>query len=352
MGMTNITEPMDQTIFDTIIQATILAVIIVISVFGNALVLLGFYRYKPLQTVTNAFVVSLAVTDFCFGLFGMPFSLVTSVTVDWVFDSSMCQYHGFVLLLFSEASIWTLVSVSLERYLAIRHPFHHQRWTTPVTVFATISLVWIIAVVLASLPFGISKFVFYKPNHICMVDWRISFQTTLVYCTITAFIPLSLMSVLNFGVLKTALEQNRKMDVKIGNVRKVTVDAVGVTEGDADVQGSAEELEEIQRAKNRKKKETRATVLVLVIVCAFAICWLPYTVTAMCYVIKGYQCLWSSRFFVASVWLCNLNSALNPILYAVFNVAFRRGMKQVLGIRISTNSIGVGIHAVTTTETT
>lgn len=327
----NLSEPpVDQTLVDTIFQATTMSIIIFLSVFCNALVLICFYRHRSLQTFTNAFVVNLACADFCFGLMAMPLTLVTSITIDWVFTDSLCKLHGFALILFSETSIWTLTFVSFERYLSIRHPFHHQRWVTPTIVAGAIGTVWAVSITFALLPFGISEFTFYRFNHICIADWRISFQTTLAYCVGSIFLPFTLMVISNIGILKTALEQNRKVDVKVGNIRKMTIRPSEAQQIDA------AQLEVERRAaakvKARKKKEKRATILVLAIVGGFGVCWMPYTVTTMCLMIRSYECLWPSRIFVASAWLTNLNSGLNPILYIVFNVAFRRAIKQLLGI--------------------
>ncbi|XP_028411556.1 beta-1 adrenergic receptor-like [Dendronephthya gigantea] len=322
--------PLDQTAADTVVQVFTMSVIIILSVFFNAVVLICFYRHHALQTFTNAFVVNLACADFLFGLLGMPLSLVTSITIDYAFPVSVCKFHGFVLVLFSEASIWTLTFVSFERYLSIRHPFHHQRWITPSVVTTTIGAVWAISILFALLPFGISKYSFYRFNHICVADWRISFQTTLIYCICSIFIPFTFMVISNIGILKTALEQNRKVDVKVGNIRKMTIRPSEAPV--IDVVHLEAERKAAEKAKARKKKEKRATLLVLAIVGTFALCWIPYAITSMCLMIRSYECLWSSRVFVASAWLTNLSSALNPILYIVFNVTIRRAVKQLLGI--------------------
>ena len=327
----NISEPpIDQSLVDTIFQASLMSIIIFLSVFCNALVLICFYQHRSLQTFTNAFVVNLACADFCFGLMGMPLTLVTSVTIDWIFGESLCQFHGFTLVLFSEASIWTLTFVSFERYLSIRHPFYHQRWVTPKIVTIAIGSVWAISFLFASLPFKISQFTFYRFNHICVADWRISFQTTLVYVICSIFIPFTLMVISNIGILKTALEQNRKVDVKVGNIRKMTIRPSEAQQIDV-IQLQAE-ARAAEKVKARKKKEKRATILVLAIVGAFGLCWMPYAITTMCLMIKSFECTWPSRAFVASAWLTNLSSGLNPILYIIFNVTFRRAVKQLLKI--------------------
>ena len=51
---------------------TLLALLVVLILFGNSLVLGIFYQYTPLRTVTNYFIVSLAVADILVAVFGIP----------------------------------------------------------------------------------------------------------------------------------------------------------------------------------------------------------------------------------------------------------------------------------------
>ncbi|XP_063875574.1 dopamine D2-like receptor [Scylla paramamosain] len=47
----------------------------VFTVFGNILVLMSVYKERSLQTVTNYFIVSLAVADLLLASFVMPFAV-------------------------------------------------------------------------------------------------------------------------------------------------------------------------------------------------------------------------------------------------------------------------------------
>jgi len=49
------------------------------SFVGNLLVLVAFARYRRLRTVTNYYVISLAVADLLVALLGIPSALATSV---------------------------------------------------------------------------------------------------------------------------------------------------------------------------------------------------------------------------------------------------------------------------------
>ncbi|XKL59096.1 hypothetical protein PGB90_000112 [Kerria lacca] len=102
--------------------------------------------------------------------------------------------------------------------------------------------------------------------------------------------------------------------------------------------GSAQE---IQRAKPQKprdperekrriarKKEKRATLILGLIMGSFILCWLPffllYILTPIC------DCHIPHIAFASAFWLGYMNSALNPVIYTIFNKDFRRAFRRIL----------------------
>lgn len=66
-----------------------------------------------------------------------------------------------------------------------------------------------------------------------------------------------------------------------------------------------------------------------VIVCVFAMCCAPYTVTSIiCASCKG-QCV-STNWIEISFWLMWFNSAINPFLYPLCHSSFRRAFAKIL----------------------
>lgn len=66
-------------------------VVFVVGLFGNCLVCVAVYRNRTMRTVTNYFIVNLAVADFLVILFCLPPSVVWDVTSTWWFGTAMCK---------------------------------------------------------------------------------------------------------------------------------------------------------------------------------------------------------------------------------------------------------------------
>lgn len=71
--------------------ALILLIFPILTLFGNVLVILSVYRERTLQTVTNYFIVSLAIADLLVAVVVMPFAVYVLVSA---------QNSVFFLLLF------------------------------------------------------------------------------------------------------------------------------------------------------------------------------------------------------------------------------------------------------------
>ena len=93
---------------------------------------------------------------------------------------------------------------------------------------------------------------------------------------------------------------------------------------------SVREHERLKR-KVAKARERRATIVLGLIMTAFILCWFPfftlYIITSFCYCI-------GEKFFAVVFWLGYCNSALNPIIYTIFNRDFRQAFHKIVCVRI------------------
>ena len=83
-----------------------------------------------LRTKTNAFIVSLAVADFCVGLDVIPFLFACDVTNTCYWPQNLLSWVTFIRLLFSSKSAVNLCGLLLDRFVAIVHPLKYITFMT------------------------------------------------------------------------------------------------------------------------------------------------------------------------------------------------------------------------------
>ena len=123
---------------ETILFATIAAFV------GNLSVCYAVYRNQRLRTISNMFVVALAVSDILMSICCVPFSVVTLYHGQWVFGETLWRFHGFGVITFGLASLHTMGVIAINRYFCVVKPkryvvlFKKQRILMYIAVIITI----------------------------------------------------------------------------------------------------------------------------------------------------------------------------------------------------------------------
>ncbi|CAD7003225.1 unnamed protein product [Ceratitis capitata] len=87
-----------------------------------------------------------------------------------------------------------------------------------------------------------------------------------------------------------------------------------------------------EKQKISLSKERRAARTLGIIMGVFVICWLPFF---LMYVILPFcdTCCPTNKFKNFITWLGYINSGLNPVIYTIFNLDYRRAFKRLLGFK-------------------
>lgn len=102
------------------------SIIFALGVTGNGGVCFILHRKQTLRTVTNTFILNLAISDLIFSLsIPLEFPLIFS-EFEWPYASFFCKIYTPVQTIALSVSIFTLAAVSMIRYRAIKHPFKLQ----------------------------------------------------------------------------------------------------------------------------------------------------------------------------------------------------------------------------------
>ena len=126
-----------------IIHTVILGATTPLSLAGNLLVCLAFYRKRRLRTITNFYVLSLALADIMVATFLFPFRTVASEMRRWPFSNIHCQFSGFILFQWTLVSLWTLALTSINRYFCVVKPQRYSIYFTWKKTILSIVFIWV-----------------------------------------------------------------------------------------------------------------------------------------------------------------------------------------------------------------
>ncbi|XP_036145421.1 dopamine D2-like receptor isoform X3 [Monomorium pharaonis] len=130
--------------------ALILVIVPCLTLFGNVLVILAVVKERALQTVTNYFIVSLAVADLLVAVLVMPFAVYVLVNGSWSLPGFVCDFYIAMDVTCSTSSIFNLVAISIDRYIAVTQPIKYAKHKNNRRVWLTILLVWAISAAIGS----------------------------------------------------------------------------------------------------------------------------------------------------------------------------------------------------------
>uniref|UniRef100_A0A8C1G6I3 G-protein coupled receptors family 1 profile domain-containing protein n=1 Tax=Cyprinus carpio TaxID=7962 RepID=A0A8C1G6I3_CYPCA len=265
----------------TTVDIVFYSIVVLLGTTGNSLVIwVAGFRMKP--TITNVWLVNLAVADLIFCLTRVT-SLISSLFFDhWPFGVFLCKFNGFFKYANMFCSVFLLAVISVDRALCICRPvFTRERRTLCAARVVSVG-VWIVAVMFSS-PYFVYRQVFLKNNlsH-CSFKVRMALQNTAskyvyYYIRFICGFLLPFLVILICYILA----------------------AVGIR-------------------RTRLSGKSRPLRILVVLVCAFFLCWAPYHAVA---VKEGWAMVSNVAYF---------NSCINPVLYFCMGLDFSQRCNQSL----------------------
>lgn len=151
------------------------------ALVGNAYVIFTRLRTKHQSTtssVQSTMITNLAVSDFLMGIYMMIIAVMDIYIGDSYFwegrteewrKSKTCQIAGFISVLSSEASVFLITFISVDRFICIVFPFS-QRQLGVVSARVCSGLSWTVALLLSSISivFGFLNTDAYNLSDVCV----------------------------------------------------------------------------------------------------------------------------------------------------------------------------------------
>lgn len=117
------------------------SLVFLVALLGNGLVCFVVQTSPRMKTVTNYFIVNLAVGDILMTLFCVPFSFVSMLVLRyWPFGAVMCKVVNFSQAVSVLVSAYTLLAISIDRYMVIMHPLRPRLGKTAAKL--VVAAVW------------------------------------------------------------------------------------------------------------------------------------------------------------------------------------------------------------------
>ncbi|GFS05307.1 G-protein coupled receptor [Elysia marginata] len=306
-NFTNATEASFER-YVRIIVPTIFGFILVLGLFGNSLVIIVVLADKHMRNTTNILILSLAFADLFFILFCVPFTATGYAMTVWPFGDVGCKMAQYAMHVCAYASVYTLVLMALDRYVAVVHAIRSMTWRSERNTWIAVFIIWVLCLTGNSpilVQYNVHEYPFNLENRsVCinthhLRDKMVGQIFFSILLSIGYIVPLG-VTLLMYGLMLKRL-------------------LYGV------VPGGANQSTESIRAK---KRVTRMVVIVEVI---FAICWMPIQIILVLVAFEKYPRT-EARVVVmfAANCLAYMNSCVNPILYAFLSENFRRSFRRFL----------------------
>ncbi|XP_075994930.1 somatostatin receptor type 5-like isoform X2 [Genypterus blacodes] len=285
----------------TMVTTVIYITVFVVGLLGNSLSIFVVARYAKMKTVTNIYILNLALADELY-ILGIPFLGTQSVLSYWPYGEFLCKVYMTADTMSQFTSTFCLTVMSIDRYLAVVQPIRSGKWRRPQRAKVCNAMVWVVSFLVA-LPVTISSDVQDRFNS-CNMSWpepqQVWSTTFILYtCILGFFGPLVIICLCYLLIV---------IEVRSASMR------VGLTK--------------------KRKSERKVTRMVVIIVLVFVLCWLPFytaNIVNLIYTIPENDTAATVYSFL--VILTYVNSCANPILYGFLSDNFNKSFQKVLCVR-------------------
>ncbi|CAI5764197.1 somatostatin receptor type 1 [Podarcis lilfordi] len=280
-----------------ILISFIYSVVCLVGLCGNSMVIYVILRYAKMKTATNIYILNLAIADELLML-SVPFLVTSTLLHHWPFGSLLCRLVLSVDAVNMFTSIYCLTVLSVDRYIAVVHPIKASRYRRP-TVAKMVNLaVWGLAIVIILPIIIFSKTEANTDGTVaCNMMMPEPKQKWLVVFVVYTFLMGFLLPVVAISLCYILI---------IAKMRMVALKAGW---------------------QQRKRSERKITLMVMMVVMVFVICWMPFYVVQLVNLFVEPDDATISQL---SVILGYANSCANPILYGFLSDNFKRSFQRLL----------------------
>ncbi|KAM8974956.1 cholecystokinin receptor-like [Pelodytes ibericus] len=346
------------------VRILLYCIIFLLSIFGNTLIIIVLVMNKRLRTVTNSFLLSLAVSDLMVAIMCMPFTLIPNLMGNFIFGEVICRTAAYFMGLSVSVSTFNLVAIAIERYSAICNPLKSRVWQTRSHAYKVIAATWILSIIIM-IPYPVYNIIVpfdkekNRKGYQCRMVWpnrHVQQAWYVLLLTFLFFIP-GVVMIVAYGLISRELYRGIQFEMDLNKEAKahkngMATDVASISgattptcdEGDgcyiqvAKRRNTMEmstltpscctkmERARINNSEAKLMAKKRVIRMLIVIVAMFFICWMPIFVANTWKAfdeMSAYRALTGAP--ISFIHLLSYTSAcVNPLIYCFMNKRFRK----------------------------
>lgn len=272
--------------------------IAILTILGNCIFIFTLLKTRSLQTPSNMLLGALCLSDLLVGFIVQPLyaSFLVRLESEHIIDKSLCDVAYSIFYLCGGLSFLYAIAVSIDRYIAICHPFiYHAKATCRKHMFVAsiVGLLW-----------GI----FAGTEHLLKERLNIEWVKA-VYSTVSG-----LAMLFCYGRIFHVIHKQKRTIVTMGTLT----------------------TEKRQEISNRRQERDK-TKTIAIITGLFVICYSPYMIFKFYNLWRRSFCWDSQPLYTSYLWMnfsLFLNSVINPVVYYVRSKEIRVAAKKLISMWI------------------
>ncbi|KAK8783234.1 G-protein coupled receptor moody-like [Amblyomma americanum] len=296
----------------------------VFGVFSNAASIAALLRSpKLLKNATTALVINLCVTDLLFSALSTPLAATVFWNAGWIYSDGLCVAYGVSRFFNTGASIFTVMAISINRYVVIVKPRLYQRAFTEGNNLLVVTGTWLLTLSLLIWPTAAvwGRFGWDADIGTCSVVPNNGRSSKAFLFMVAFFVPATSFVICYSRIYWIVRKTQR-------NLRQYSTShksAAFVARLFAQRQdGGAVSAEKIQRHQRRIAKDWRLLKTVFVIFVAFTLCYLPLLTLKAFRLLDNYP---GVQVFAYLTFY--FSGCVNPVIYICMSREYRQAYKEL-----------------------
>ena len=288
------------------VETSILLLIGLIAIGGNLLVAISIYRNPSLRTITNYFVLSLAMTDILYPTTSLPLTLFWSIKSRFMATQQTCEFQAILNTSLTFVSVSNLLFMSVNRFVCVCKSQKYKKVFNKTKTVIMISGIWIGAFVSSVLflkgGLEVARAEFSSSLMTCLYRYQSTNVTATILCNTTLCLALVIpctIIVFCYSKVFKKIRQHKRNVAPPSNPNSLGTSV----------------------------QEIKVTWTVFSVLIGYLLTWIPALFLLL--IINFISVRVPRQVHIITMFSGSSSCAINPLIYGLMNPAFRQEYKKI-----------------------